>query len=230
MIGIYLDVIKKRKIGYLFYIIASLIHSITFVYILIRVLAMLNKGKKKNIVLALTFVLPLLLMYSTTYLYSIFANVPIIGNTILRFRLYSIDNMGMEISSNWRMVTAVNYLLILAVAFTYEKIYQNKQKFGELFNFIFIITIMAFGFFNQRELFSRHIMILMPLGIMYFTRLKDEIFVQFPLTAYIKNSKSIIQNIAPFICLFFASWLIVFFLMTAIFYYPLGSVNFQFNF
>lgn len=85
LIGIYFDLIQKKKIGYFYYVIASLIHSSMFIYLFIRILLFFYRGKKKILVLVLMFVFPLLLTYFSNSLYGAVDNLPIIGSAIGRF-------------------------------------------------------------------------------------------------------------------------------------------------
>lgn len=228
LIGIYFDLIQKKKIGYFYYVIASLIHSSMFIYLFIRILLFFYRGKKKILVLILMFVSPLLLTYFFNSLYGAVDNLPIIGSVIGRFQMYTIENMGMETSTNWRLVTALNYAFIFAVALIYELSFDCEKKYNDIFHLIMLILVFAFGFFDQRELFSRHYFMLMPLGIMYFVLLKNQTFIRFPFIACIRDRRVLVQNIAPIMCLLYFIWSIVNFLILVGFSYPFANNNFQF--
>ncbi len=228
LIGIYFDLIQKKKIGYLYYVIAPLIHSSIFIYLFIRILLFFYRGKKKLLILILMVVSPLLLTYFSNLLSGVVDSLPIIGSVIGRFQMYTIENMGMEISTNWRLVGALNYAFIFAVSLIYELSFDREKKYNDLFHFIMLITVFAFGFFDQRELFSRHYLMLMPLGIMYFVLLKNQTFIRFPFIALIRDRRGLVQNIAPIICLMYFIWSIVNFLILVGFSYPFANSNFQF--
>lgn len=228
LIGIYFDLIQKKKIGYFYYVIASLIHSSMFIYLFIRILLFFYRGKKKILVLVLMFVFPLLLTYFSNSLYGAVDNLPIIGSVIGRFQMYTIENIGMETSTNWRLVTAFNYVFIFSVALIYELSFDCEKQYNDIFHLIMLVIIFAFGFFDQRELFSRHYFVLMPLGIMYFVLLKNQTFIRFPFIACIRDRRGLVQNIAPIICLLYFIWSIANFLILAGFSYPFANSNFQF--
>lgn len=227
LIGIYFDMIRGKKTGFLLYFFAALIHSSIWIYIVLRILIIFYSGKKKFLILLVAFVLPLLSIEFSTTLASIFSGIPVLDGSISRFQVYAVDDKGMEISNNWRLVILFDYIAIFLVAYTYEKINPLSKKYADLFHFLILVIIIAMGFFNQRELFSRHTILLLPIGILYFVLLKNAVFIKFP-TLVKANPKSVFSMASPFICFYFIAWCIVKFLILTFFYYPMFNGNFSF--
>lgn len=227
LIGMYLDMIQHRRLGFVLYVFAALIHSSIFIYIIIRGLVFLYRGKQKILVILVAFAIPSVLTSSSDMLANVFSGIPLLEGAVSRFQMYAVDDKGMEISNNWRLVTLFDYIAVFLMAYTYEKVNTFNEKYTDVFHFLVLIIITAIGFFNQRELFSRHTMLLIPIGIMYFVLLKNTTFLRFPFLVRV-NPKSFFSAMSPFLCFYFVAWCIVKFLILVFFYYSMADGNFPF--
>lgn len=226
LIGMYMDMILNKKCGFIFYALGALIHSAILLYVLIRLMLIVYKGKMKYVIIATAFVIPFILFnYSDTFL-GIFSGVPLLAGAISRFQLYTIENAGMEVSNNWRFFTAINYLFLYFMAFLYERYYDTNYIYKKVFAFFTILLIIAFGFWNQREMFGRHMLLILPLGIMYFVLLKNSSFLSFPRVALLGDTRLSFRSLTPFTCLAFVVWTLFNFVILSAFYYPDFAGNF----
>ena len=226
-IGLYMDLVMKSRKGIVLYIVATLIHTAGFLYILIRIILSQYEGKKKILILGCCFFLPFVLVTYSIPIAGALSGIPLLGDAFSRFMAYTIENRGMEVSSNWRYFYAISYLFILFIVYYYEVLFDEEKKYKRICNFILILIVIIFGFWGERSLFNRQAYILFPLGIMYYILLKNRVFKVFPVTA-IKSTGNLRSCISILLCFLFCLWGIINFMVLMFVYYPDFIANFIF--
>lgn len=219
LIGLYYDLVMKKKKGFLLYILATLIHTAGFLYILVRLIMCIYSGKKKVFILGCCLLIPFLLTTYAASLAIILSGVPIVGDAFSRFIAYTVDKQGMIVSESWRYFYAVTYLFIFAFMSFYEKIFDQTKKYRSVFQFVTILLVITFGFWNERSLFNRQTYILLPLGIMYYVLLKNRVFKMFPTVAIKNISGQLSSYFSILICYAFLAWAFVYFMVFVLFHY-----------
>lgn len=224
LLGTYLDLIKGKKIGFLFYIVAALIHSVGFIYILMRVLLFFYNKNTKYLLLMGTFLLPFILTTGANGLESITSNIPIISNIVSRFQLYTVEGAGLGVfSQNWRILNTVTYIFLYFLSWVYEFTFDKDNRYTRFFLFFTFLMLFTFGFYGQRELFERERFLIMPIGIIFSALLKQSSFRRFPFVAHVVEERYTLSILAPLLYYAFLVWAVLYFILLALLSYPLDE-------
>lgn len=224
LLGAYLDLIKGKKIGFLFYIAAALIHSIGFIYIIIRVLMIFYNKKSRYFLLLGTFLLPFILTVTANGLETITSNIPVISKMTSRFQLYAVEGAGLGIfSEHWRILNTVTYVFLYLISWVYEITFDKNNQYTKFFRFFTLLMLFTFGFYEQRELFERERFLIMPLGIIFSSLLKQASFKRFPFTVNLIEGRYTFSVISPFFYYAFIFWAVLYFILLSLLSYPLDE-------
>lgn len=222
--GAYLDLIKGKRIGIVFYFVAALIHSIGFIYIFIRILVKLYNQKTKYLLITGTFLLPFILTVSANGLETITNNIPLISGMTSRFQLYAVEGAGLGVfSENWRILNTVTYIFLYLIAWCYEYIFDKDKTYKNFFVFFTLLLLFTFGFYGQREMFERERFLIMPIGIIFSALLKQASFKRFPFIANVIEGKYVLSVLSPFLCYAFVIWAVAYFILLSSLSYPLDE-------
>ncbi len=174
-VAIYDDLVEHKKRSIALYIITVLIHSAALMYLLIRIVLWLYGRYNKIVVLVLMLAASTLIINFSDRLAQIFLWSPAIQSLFSRLMHYMNNGSGMVLNERYRLLYAVMYIFILAIALCYEKGFDVDKKYGKLTDFMVLLTAFTFSFINHRELFNRNRMVLIPIGLFFFAQLLKQI-------------------------------------------------------
>ncbi len=224
LLGIYLDLIKGKKTGVLLYIAAALIHSVGFIYIFIRILMTFYNKRTKYILPLGTFLLPFIFTVAANGIETITNGIPIISSIASRFQMYAVEGAGLGVfSEHWRMLNIVTYIFLYSISCCYEFVFDKDKRFKKFFLFFTFLILFTFGFYGQRELFERERFLIMPIGILFATLLKQASFKKFPFVVKSIKNRYIASVISPLLYYAFIVWAVLYFILLALLSYPLDE-------
>lgn len=166
--ALYDDLVKHKKTSFIFYIVAALIHSSALLYLIIRALLWIYNKYNKIIVVVIMLAASAIIVNFSSALETLFSLNASTAAIYSRLMLYLNNGSGMQLNQRYRLLYAVMYIFILLIALCYEKGFDYDKKYGKLTDFVVLLIAFSFSFINQRELFNRNRMIIIPIGVLFF--------------------------------------------------------------
>ncbi len=146
-LGLYIDLIKKRKIGYLFYIIPVFIHATGFLYLIIRLIMFVIKNNIKLFTIV-SMIIPMIFINFINQI-NLANMVDVfdikIYNLLLKFQRYS-NRVDFEQSGHLLLYQSISaVLIILIVLFLSYRLYNNNSlyMYKKILAYIIILCLMS---------------------------------------------------------------------------------------
>lgn len=174
---------KNRLICWGGYLLLSLIHSYAFVLIFVRVLLLISNKYSKYIICFLSAVSYGFIATNSAFLIKILDRL---GEGRLVSILKIALNRGVEYSQylsddRWKLKALSLLLYILSFVFVFlyvrdTKIMssQNKECYKKLYTYYVYFFILTLSCYSQFDMFTRGMMVLMPISGIFVSRFMDE--------------------------------------------------------
>ncbi len=166
-IALYLDLVERNKKAIAFYIIGSLIHGIGLIYVILRLVLLLYRKIYR-------FIIPVILLFSSLIItllsdvVSLLLSRSAMGAGLYnRLLLYMNNQSSLHINERYRLLFSFVYVFVLVISLLYERYFDANSRYKTLSDFIILLVFFTFSFWEQRELFNRERLIIIPLGIVF---------------------------------------------------------------
>jgi hypothetical protein len=227
LFALYLDFIKHKKISVVLYVFSALMHSVGFLYILIRVLCFVYQRYSKYLAILFTAVISYIFFGMSEAIVGLLSNIPLLANAVIRLQMYTIEGKGTnEISINWYLLTISTYIFLYLLAWYYERHFDHKKKYQGFFGYFTLMLIFTFTFINQRDIFNRQMMILLPIGILFSVLLGQSTFKKFPFIISTDTKSYNTSLIASFLYYIFIIWALLYYVLVSALSYPVFDKNY----
>lgn len=164
-IALYLDLVENKKKSIVLYVLGALIHSMGFIYIILRLILLLYNRFNRIIIPIVLISASAIITYFSNDISLLLSRSVMGSSTYDRLLIYMNNQANMGINERYRFLYAVIYIFILVICLLYSAHFDDDNRFKKLSDYTVLLVFFTFSFFGQRELFNRERLLLVPLGV-----------------------------------------------------------------
>lgn len=168
--AIFLDLVlkKKKTICALLYIVCCFIHTICFVYLILRLLLILDNRFTRWILMACA---SLLFLFTSIYyenLITLFSGIKVAQTALRLFHNYTIEGGSAGVVRRGNLYACI--LLYTAALFMcryFKKRIHTQEAYSDYIDYFLLTILFTIGSFRQYDMFARYSMFIIPFILVF---------------------------------------------------------------
>lgn len=163
---------KKKTVCFLVYIACCFIHTMCFVYLILRLLLILKNRFTKGILLACA-----LFLFSFTSIYydhltTLFSGMKIAQTALRLFHNYTVEGgSGGAVRRGNLYVCILLYMSAFFLCIYLKKYIHTQKRYSDYIDYFLLTILFTVGSFKQYDMFVRYSMFIIPFVLVFSTEI-----------------------------------------------------------